>query len=110
MALVPCNPLKGDLCEFKHLGLLLVRIFDWLLGLAALVAMLFIVWGGIQMLKGWLEEEPEGAFKAGLQTVRRAIWGLILVAAAFLIVNTLLLDVLKTEGLNELFLVPFREP
>lgn len=101
MAIVPCRGLD---CKFSDLGVLLVGIFDWLLGLAGLVAMLFLIWGGIQMLKGWIEEEPEGAFKEGMLTVRRAIWGLVLVAGAYLIVNTLLTGILGVEGgLDALF-------
>lgn len=98
LALVPCNPLAGKPCEFKHLGELLVGIFDWLIGLAALVAVLMIVWGGFRMLEGWFEENPEGAWKDGVLTIRRALWGLVLVAGAFLVVDTLLRVLFKIDG------------
>lgn len=103
MALLPCNPLAGDPCTFSDLGLLLINIFNWLLGLAGLVAFLFIIWGGLQMLLGWFYEEPQNAWTAGKQTIRRAIFGFVLVAAAFFIVNTLLTRILGVGGLNEFF-------
>lgn len=103
MALVPCGPFKGVACTFGHLGELLVGIFNWLLGLAALVAFLFIIWGGLQMLLGWFYEQPEGAWKDGVMTIRRAIFGFVLVAGAFFIVNTLLTGILGVGGLNEFF-------
>lgn len=88
--LIGCNPLVGKECTIQHLAGLFVGIFEFLLALAVVLALAVIVWGGFQMVKGWFEEEPEGAYKEGKQTIRRGIWGFVLVLGAFLIVETLL--------------------
>lgn len=100
MPLLPCNPLKGVDCTFAHLGGLLVGVFEILLALSTFVALLFIVWGGFQMVYGWFDEDPEGTFKNGKNTVRRAIFGLVLVIGAFLIVETVLAIFGVTGGVN----------
>lgn len=105
--IVPCNPLAADrpatACEFEDLGVMIVNIFNRLLELASLVAFLFIIWGGLQMVLGWFYEQPEGAWKDGVMTIRRAIFGFILVAAAFFMVNTVLTRILGVKDVNTYF-------
>lgn len=84
---LPCNPLKGVDCKLSHLFDLLVGIYNFLLGLAAFVAMLMLVWGAIQILIAWLGESPERSYEDGKNTIRRALFGLFLIAAAYMIVN-----------------------
>lgn len=110
MALIPCNPLKVPAaeaykaCTIGHLGGLLVGIFEFLLGLSVVIALMMIVWGGFQMVKGWFEEDPAGAYKDGKNTVRRAVFGLVLVLGAYLIVETLLfLFTGKSNAINFFF-------
>jgi hypothetical protein len=41
---------RSDDCGAESIITLLVNIYNWLLGLAALVGMLMIIWAGVQML------------------------------------------------------------
>lgn len=96
MPLIDCNPLDYDdpatagCLNISVFAQLLVGIFEYLLLFSTFIAVLFIVWGGFQMVKGWFEEDPQGSYKDGMTTVRRAIFGFVLILGAFLIVETLL--------------------
>lgn len=87
-----CNPVPGqpDSCEVADLFALLVNIYNYLLGLAALVAMLFIVWGGMRMFYFGYMEDSASELEAAKFTVRRAIGGFVIIATAYLLVATLL--------------------
>lgn len=98
--LVPCRGLD---CEFSHLGQLLINIYNFSLGLAGIVAILFVVYGGFLMVYGWTTEQPESTYKEGQLTVRRAIWGLVLIIAAYLVVNTLVRVIFGAEDINTYF-------
>ncbi|MEX0649883.1 MAG: hypothetical protein WD200_02700 [Candidatus Andersenbacteria bacterium] len=74
----------------SHIFDLLVNIYNYLLALAALVAMLMLVWGGIQMLIFYFDESPVTALEGAKNTIRRAIFGLVIILMAYLIVNTIL--------------------
>lgn len=100
--IVPCGgPGQAD-CTFKDLGALLVGIYDFLLGFAGLVALMFIIYGGIKMLQGWLSEEPETTFKEGKLTVQRAIGGLVILALAFTILH-FILAIFEAPNIDKLF-------
>lgn len=102
-ALVPCGPTTDHACTFQDLATLLINIYNWLLGLAGLVAILFVVYGGFLMVYGWVAEQPQSVYQEGVLTVRRALWGLVLVAAAYLVVNTILTVLFGAEDLNTFF-------
>lgn len=105
-AIVPCGPTlppPDNECTFQHLATLIINIYNYLLGLAGLVAILFVIYGGFLMVYGWLAEQPQSVYQEGVLTVRRALWGLILIAAAYLVVNTLLTVVLGADNLNTFF-------
>jgi len=94
----------GTNCKLSDLWGVIIKIFNWLLTLAGLIAFLFLVWGAIQMVYGWLAEEPEHTFHEGMLTVRRAIWGLVLIGGAYLVINTLLFVLTGTQtDLNTFF-------
>lgn len=101
-AIVPaCNPLPGqpNSCGVKHIFELVVNIYNFLLGAAALVAMLFVVVGGIRM---FFLAASESELENAKHTVKYAIVGFVMIACAYLIVNTLIF-VLGGGGLQQLF-------
>lgn len=91
--IIPCgyeDAPGGKVCTIQHLFQLLVNIYNFLLGMAAIVAMLMIIIGGVGMfVYHWFENSDE-ILKNSKHTVSRAIFGMIVIAAAYVIVNTLL--------------------
>lgn len=86
--IVPCGPQPGQQpCKLKDLFGLLVAIYNFLLGMAGLVAFVFLVYGGIRMFFYSVDEEN---LALGKKTVLEALIGLAIVAMAYLVVNTLL--------------------
>lgn len=95
--LVPCGPEGGasgsgpganvSNCTIQDLFGLLVNIYNYLLGLAGLVAFGFLIYGGIQMFFYSVDEEK---LASGKKTVIEALIGIAIVLLAYIIVNTLL--------------------
>lgn len=103
-AIIPnCEPLPGraNSCGVDDIFKLLINIYNFLLGMLAFVAVLFIIWAGLQMILHYLGESPLGAQRSSLEnakhTLTRAIWGIVIVAVAWLMVNTTLVIL----GLNK---------
>ncbi|MEX1997259.1 MAG: hypothetical protein WEA04_01080 [Candidatus Andersenbacteria bacterium] len=96
-----CNPIPGqsDSCGVKHLVELAINVYNFLLGMAAAVALLFIIIGGVRMLIYSFTEAPETELQSAKYTVTRAVVGLVIVIAAFLIVETLI-QFLGGEGIQ----------
>ena len=95
--LVPCGPDGGGSsenvsgCEIGDLFDLIRAIYNWLLGLAAVVAMLLLVFGGVRLMwYSWFAESPEEELASAKLTIRRALAGLAIIAVAYLLVFTLL--------------------
>ena len=99
-AIVPCTGLD---CTISDIFTLLINIYNILLGLAAVVALLFIVLGGVRMLIFYFAEQPEAELEAAKNTIRRALFGLLIIIGAFLIVATLLTFLQANRGLGEIF-------
>ncbi len=93
--LIPCN---GIDCKVDDLTTLAVNIYNFLLGLAAVVAILIIVLSGVGMLTYHWFENPDQVLQGAKYTLTRAVAGFIIIAMAYLIVNTLLVVVL---GVNQ---------
>ena len=85
--LVKCGNPGGKPCELKDLSDLLIGIYNFLLGMAGLVAFVFLIVGGIRMFLYSVDEEH---LAAGKKTIMHALIGLAIIAMAYLIVNTLL--------------------
>lgn len=86
--IVPCGPQPGQTpCELKDLFGLLVGIYNFLLGMAGIVAFGFLIYGGVKMFLYSVDEEQ---LASGKKTIGEALIGLAIVAMAYLIVNTLL--------------------
>ncbi len=99
-----CDPIPGRTasCGFEHLIKLAINIYDWLLYFAAFVALLMIVWSGVRMLWFSYFENSEAELGDAKKTFTRAITGLVIIVAAYLIVNTLVLFLTgNTKGLND---------
>lgn len=103
-ALLPdCDRVPGspDSCSAATLIELAAGIYNFLLGFAAVMLLLMLVWGGLQMIIGGLTGVPKGDAKtsvnAGKATVTNAIIGVFIIAIAYLLVNTLLITVLQVD-------------
>lgn len=99
--IVPCDGVKVP-CTVDHLFTLLINVYNFLLGMAGLVAMLVIVYGGILMLLSFLDSGKSSYIESGKNYVRGGITGLVIIACAYLIVNTLIV-LLGGGGLAPLF-------
>src|SRR5581483_4137693 len=92
-----CNPIPGqnNSCTINDLLSIPVRIYNLLLGLAAVVAMLMLIIGGVQYVLAFTGGDK--AAEAAKARITHALIGLAIVLVAFLAVNTLLYTIL---GLN----------
>lgn len=88
-----CNgvPGRADSCDFQDLVQLVINIYNYLLYFASFVALLMIVWAGVRMLWFSYLENSEEELKSAKLTLTRAIVGLVIIIAAYLIVNTTVL-------------------
>jgi len=95
--LVPCSGLD---CNLGHFFVLFARIYNFLLGLAAVTAVLMIVLSGIRMLTYFWSETPDQDLVNAKNSLRRAVTGFVIIVAAYLIVNTLLANILGASPLD----------
>ncbi len=98
-ALVVCGPTDPSQvaaannvsgCRLRDIFNLLVNIYNFLLGLAAIVGMVVIIASGILMLIYHWFENPESVLAGAKYTLTRAILGLVIVIVAYVLVFTLL--------------------
>lgn len=85
----PCASGIGSLCNpnTNNLGDLIGRIIDYLLIAAAIIAVIFLIWGGIR----WIMSGGDKAkVEAARNSVIGAIIGLIIVFAAYFIIDVVL--------------------
>ncbi|HEY4493767.1 MAG TPA: hypothetical protein VJB98_04085 [Candidatus Paceibacterota bacterium] len=103
MALVDCNgKVVGegadakflDGCTLQDLGVLIVKIFDYMIDIVFLLAVLGIAVGGLYIIFGGASE---GNRIQGKSIIGSSILGLFVAAAAWVIVNTILVG-LGAEG------------
>lgn len=86
------------LCDVLHL---LINISRVILGLSGVLALLMFVFGGIYMITAYGQEDR---IKRGKDAIVAAITGLIVIAMAWVIINTLILALsgTKINGINAL--------
>lgn len=84
-------------CTLEDLLAVPVRIYNFLTGAAALVLLAVIVWSGLRMMIFYLAEAPDSELAAAKLTLSRGIWGFLIVAGSYLLVNI----VLNVLGLYE---------
>jgi hypothetical protein len=87
-----CNPVPGqpNSCGITHIFGLLVNIFDLLLALVGVVFMLVIIWAGFRFFLYQFSEKPEASLEAAKLTLKRGIFGFMIVATTFLVIRVVL--------------------
>ncbi|MAF81150.1 hypothetical protein CL628_04020 [bacterium] len=96
-----CDPLPSatNACSVGDLLGLIVNVYNFLIGAAALVAVLFLIWGGARMLYWGFLEDSASELAAAKLTARRSLGGFIIVLLAYLLVNTTI-GLLGGGGIN----------
>ncbi len=84
--LIPCGT-ENDPCDACDFWQMLLNLYNLLLGLAGIVAVIFMVVNGFQYVVAVGDEEMIGKAKEGL---KKAIIGLLLIGASYVIINTIL--------------------
>ena len=82
---VNCSSLNGVNCT-QNTGLvsLAVIVLNWILGVAGLVAVIFLIWGGFRYLTAGGNEDST---KAARTTIINALIGLVIIILAYVIVS-----------------------
>ncbi len=89
-SLVPCGQSSApnnQPCEFRHLIALIVRLINYLMTVAAVVAMYHVLFAGSTLLTAMGNPEK---IKQGREAVTHAIVGFAIVVLAFVFVNLLI--------------------
>lgn len=84
---VPCGNTASDPCNIGHLFKGFIVIINYLIMMAGFVAVLFIIISGFKMV--WSQGD-EGGLKTAKGNLSGAITGLVIVAAAYILINALL--------------------
>ena len=71
-------------CTLGTLKDLIANVINFLLGFSGIICLLFMVWGGVQML---LSGGNPDAIKKGKGTISNALLGLAIVLGSYLIIN-----------------------
>jgi len=87
-ALVPCGGAGQPACNVCHFFVLIKIIVDFLTEYVAMpVAVIVLIYGGVMMLTAGGSEEKINKGKSALW---HAVWGLLIVFAAWLIIDTII--------------------
>lgn len=80
--LPPCT--KDGNCGLTDILVVVVNFAEFLLGISGAVALLFFIWGGIQMIIAFGDSSKS---KAGIDTIKRAAIGIAIIFMAGIIVR-----------------------
>jgi hypothetical protein len=94
-------------CTINGLKTLAINVVNYLIAGAGLVAMAFILWGGIQML---LSGGSPERIKAGKTTLFNALLGLVIVLASYILINFLVFTLTGGQITNFSDLLKFWTP
>jgi hypothetical protein len=72
----------------------ILGVINWILGFSALIAILFIIWGGIQYLTAGGNEDQASK---GRKTITNAILGLVIAGLAYAVVNAVVTGLLVSS-------------
>lgn len=86
-------PNTGGQTSTSDFGGYLNQMFRLAIGLAAIFAVFFMVVGGIE----YMSTDAWTGKKDGMKKIQNAFWGLVLVLASWLILNTINPDILKLK-------------
>jgi hypothetical protein len=75
---------SGESCR-TDLPTYLTGIFKLFIALAAIIAILTIIWAGIK----YMSAEKIGSKKEAIESIQNALWGLLLIILSFIILNTI---------------------
>lgn len=87
----PANQPTGSPKDFE---LVVKNATNWILGFVALIAIVAIIWGGVQYL---VSVGNEDTIRTAKSTIKTAIMGLVIAGIAYAIVNVIITKVL-VEG------------
>lgn len=90
---VTCTDDPINDCTLDQLLEVPARVFNFLLGMAAAVLLVVIIWAGLRMILYHASEMPEAELTNAKMTLQRGIFGFIIIAFSYLLVN-LVLDLL----------------
>ena len=79
-----CNALNGINCQQGDVQSLLITVLNWLLGIAFIVAVLFLVIGGFRYIMSAGNEEQA---EAGKKTIINALIGVVVIILSYVIVQ-----------------------
>ena len=96
------QPIPG-VQEVETFSQYLKYIFPFALGLAALIAVLQIVWGGFRYAASFGDETT---MKDNKDRIEKAIWGLVLALIGYLILYTINPDLISLRFIPERVLIP----
>lgn len=86
-ALVPCgNPGQTD-CTLCDLFVLFKNVINFLIETSVVLGALFFAWGAIDIMRAGGDES---LLKTGRERIYTAVWGILIVATAWLLIGTLL--------------------
>lgn len=90
------QPLEGDQANGMptDLNAVLLNIINWILGFCAIIAVLVIIWGGVQYLTSTGNSNQTDSAKS---TIKNALMGLVIIGIAYAIVNVII-TVLSANG------------
>jgi hypothetical protein len=83
ITILPACTKTGD-CALTDILAVVVNFAEFMLGISGAVALLFFVWGGLQMVVSFGDS---GKAKEGMETIKRAIWGIAIIFMAGIIVR-----------------------
>lgn len=106
-----CSQAGEDNCTVDHLLILIGNIFNLLISIAGLMAMLLIIWAGLKYIMAGVivfnpDERQASAIESAKITLYRAIIGLVIILIAYLVVNTLIVVFTDSAGSVDTFLNP----
>lgn len=87
---VPFVTCQGLACTLDDLLEVPVRVFNFLLGMAAVVLLAVIIWAGLRMMLFHASEMPEAELTNAKLTLQRGIFGFVVIAFSYLLVNLVL--------------------
>ncbi len=79
-----CDESTGVRCSEGNLGELFVTIINWALGIGAMLAVIFLIYGGFRYILAGGNEESA---KAGRQAIFNALIGLVVIVLSLLVVQ-----------------------
>ena len=98
--LVPCGRTGQDPCNYNSFLLLIGKIFGYLTAIAVPLATAVIVYGGVMMVTAGSNDSKRSQAKG---IISKAVWGLVITLAAYVIVKTIYGQLVDTTAFPLLF-------